>query len=63
VARTCRGASPPTEPKAAQAASADARQYLPVRGALLLVWVGLFALFRGISEIVIAFEVRNRQRA
>jgi uncharacterized membrane protein HdeD (DUF308 family) len=38
-------------------------QYLPVRGALLLVWVGLFALFRGISEIVIAFEVRSRQRA
>jgi uncharacterized membrane protein HdeD (DUF308 family) len=37
-------------------------QYLPVRGALLLVWVGLFALFRGISEIVIAFEVRSRQR-
>jgi uncharacterized membrane protein HdeD (DUF308 family) len=38
-------------------------QYVPVRGALLLVWVGLFALFRGISEIVIAFEVRSRQRA
>jgi uncharacterized membrane protein HdeD (DUF308 family) len=38
-------------------------QYLQVRGALLLVWVGLFALFRGISEIVIAFEVRSRQRA
>jgi hypothetical protein len=31
-------------------------------GALLLVWIGLFALFRGISEIVIAFEVRSRQR-
>ena len=25
---------------------------LPVRGALLLIWVGFFALFRGISEIV-----------
>ena len=37
-------------------------QYLSVRGVLLLVWVGLFALFRGISEIVIAFEVRSRQR-
>ena len=37
-------------------------QYLAVRGALLLVWVGLFALFRGISEIVVAFEVRSRQR-
>ena len=37
-------------------------QYLAVRGALLLVWVGLFALFRGISEIVIAFELRRAQR-
>ena len=26
------------------------------------LWVGFFALFRGISEIVIAFEVRSRQR-
>ena len=39
------------------------QQFLSVRGALLLVWVGFFALFRGISEIVIAFEVRSRQRA
>ncbi len=38
------------------------QQFYAVRGALLLVWVGLFALFRGISEIVIAFEVRSRQR-
>jgi uncharacterized membrane protein HdeD (DUF308 family) len=38
------------------------QQYLSVKGALLLVWVGLFALFRGISEIVIAFELRSRQR-
>ncbi|HEX9542456.1 MAG TPA: DUF308 domain-containing protein [Streptosporangiaceae bacterium] len=38
------------------------QQFLSVQGALLLVWVGLFALFRGISEIVIAFEVRSRQR-
>ena len=38
------------------------QQYLSVKGALLLVWVGLFALFRGISEIVIGFEVRSRQR-
>jgi uncharacterized membrane protein HdeD (DUF308 family) len=36
-------------------------QYLPVRGALLLVWVGLFAVFRGISEIVIAFQLRHAQ--
>jgi uncharacterized membrane protein HdeD (DUF308 family) len=39
-----------------------AQQYLSVQGALLLIWVGLFALFRGISEIVIAFKVRSRQR-
>jgi len=38
------------------------QQYLSVRGMLLLVWVGLFALFRGISEIVIAFELRRAQR-
>ena len=36
-------------------------QYLAVRGVLLLVWVGLFALFRGISEIVFAFELRHEQ--
>jgi uncharacterized membrane protein HdeD (DUF308 family) len=38
------------------------QQFYAVRGVLLLVWVGLFALFRGISEIVIAFEVRRAQR-
>jgi len=38
------------------------QQAFPARGALLLLWVGFFALFRGISEIVIAFEVRSRQR-
>ena len=38
------------------------QQYLSVKGALLLVWVGFFALVRGISEIVIAFESRSRQR-
>jgi uncharacterized membrane protein HdeD (DUF308 family) len=38
------------------------QQFLSVQGALLLVWIGLFALFCGISEIVIAFEVRSRQR-
>jgi len=39
------------------------QQAFPARGALLLLWVGFFALFRGISEIVISFEVRGRQRA
>ena len=38
------------------------QQFYAVRGTLLLVWVGLFALFRGISEIVVAFEVRRAQR-
>ena len=38
------------------------QQFYSVRGALLLVWVGLFALFRGISEIVVAFELRRAQR-
>jgi uncharacterized membrane protein HdeD (DUF308 family) len=38
------------------------QQYRSVQGALLLIWVGFFALFRGISEIVIAFELRSRQR-
>jgi uncharacterized membrane protein HdeD (DUF308 family) len=39
------------------------QQRFPARGALLLLWVGFFALFRGISEIVVAFELRSRQRA
>ena len=37
------------------------QQLFPARGALLLLWVGFFALFRGISEIVIGFEVRSRE--
>jgi uncharacterized membrane protein HdeD (DUF308 family) len=38
------------------------QQDFPARGALLLLLVGFFALFRGISEIVLAFELRSRQR-
>jgi uncharacterized membrane protein HdeD (DUF308 family) len=38
-----------------------AQQYRPVQGALLLIWVGFFALFRGISELVVAFELRRAQ--
>jgi len=37
------------------------QQMFPARAALLLLWVGFFALFRGISEIGIAFELRSRQ--
>ena len=39
------------------------QQAFPERGALLLLWVGFFALFRGISEIVVSFELRSRQHA
>jgi uncharacterized membrane protein HdeD (DUF308 family) len=39
------------------------QQMFPARAALLLLWVGFFALFRGISEIVIAFELRGREPA
>lgn len=39
------------------------QQRFPARGALLLLWIGFFALFRGISEIVMAFELRSRQHA
>jgi uncharacterized membrane protein HdeD (DUF308 family) len=38
------------------------QQVIPAQGVLLLLFVGFFALFRGITEIVIAFEVRSRQR-
>ena len=37
------------------------QQYRPVQGARLRIWVGFFALFRGISEIVISFELRRAQ--
>jgi len=37
------------------------QQYRPVQGALLLIWIGFFALFRGISEIMIAFQLRHAQ--
>jgi uncharacterized membrane protein HdeD (DUF308 family) len=31
------------------------------RAALLIIWVGLLALFRGITEIVLAFELKSAQ--
>ena len=37
------------------------QQEFPAQGALLLLWVGFFALFRGISEIVVGFGLRARQ--
>ncbi len=38
------------------------QQRFPARAVRLLIWVGFFALFRGISEIVLAFELRSAQR-
>ena len=35
------------------------QQYYPARAALILVWVGLMALFRGIGQIVLAFAVKR----
>ena len=35
------------------------QQFVPARGALLILWVGFLALFRGLSDIVLAFEVRS----
>jgi uncharacterized membrane protein HdeD (DUF308 family) len=33
----------------------------PARAALVIIWVGLLALFRGITEIVLAFELKSAQ--
>ncbi|HXW35942.1 MAG TPA: DUF308 domain-containing protein [Acidimicrobiales bacterium] len=35
------------------------QQYIPARATLLILWVGFFAIFRGIGDIVLAFEVRS----
>jgi uncharacterized membrane protein HdeD (DUF308 family) len=35
------------------------QQFFAPRAALIIVWVGFAALFRGISEIVLAFGVRR----
>jgi uncharacterized membrane protein HdeD (DUF308 family) len=35
----------------------------PARAVLLIFWVGFFALFRGISDIVVAFELHSAARA
>jgi uncharacterized membrane protein HdeD (DUF308 family) len=39
------------------------QQFYPARAALILLWVGLFALFRGIAEIVLAFRVKKLEEA
>ena len=38
------------------------QQEFPARALLLLIWVGFFALFRGFSDILLAFEVHSLQR-
>lgn len=37
------------------------QQALPARGVLLIIWVGLLAMFRGFTEIVLAFELKSAQ--
>jgi hypothetical protein len=39
------------------------QQFFPARAALILIWVGFLALFRGISEIVLAFQIRQLHQA
>lgn len=38
------------------------QQLYPARAALILLWVGLMALFRGIGEIVMAFELHHAKK-
>jgi uncharacterized membrane protein HdeD (DUF308 family) len=37
------------------------QQAQPARALLLIIWVGLFAMFRGITDIVLAFELKSAQ--
>ena len=37
------------------------QQALPARGALLIIWIGLLAMFRGFTEIVLAFELKGAE--
>jgi uncharacterized membrane protein HdeD (DUF308 family) len=39
------------------------QRYYPASAALILVWVGFMAMFRGIGQIVMAFGVRKEDRA
>jgi uncharacterized membrane protein HdeD (DUF308 family) len=39
------------------------QRYYPARAALILIYVGFMALFRGIGQIVLAFGVRRELRA
>jgi uncharacterized membrane protein HdeD (DUF308 family) len=39
------------------------QQYYPARAALLLLYVGFYGIFRGISDLVLAFQVRSLNSA
>jgi uncharacterized membrane protein HdeD (DUF308 family) len=39
------------------------QQYYDARIALILIWVGFMAIFRGISEIVMAFELHHAKKS
>jgi uncharacterized membrane protein HdeD (DUF308 family) len=38
------------------------QQYFRPRAALIILWVGMAAIFRGVSEIVLAFQIRKMGR-
>ncbi len=38
------------------------QQLVPARAVLLIIWVGVFAIFRGVTEIVLAFELKSLQQ-
>jgi uncharacterized membrane protein HdeD (DUF308 family) len=37
------------------------QQLVHIRAALLIIWAGALALFRGITEIVLTFELKSAQ--
>jgi uncharacterized membrane protein HdeD (DUF308 family) len=39
------------------------QQLIATRAALLIIWIGALALFRGITEIVLAFELKSAQHS
>ena len=39
------------------------QQYYDVRITLILIWVGFMAIFRGIAEIVMAFELHHAKKS
>ncbi len=38
------------------------QQYFAPRAALIIIWVGMAAIFRGVTEIVLAFQIRKLGR-